>query len=36
MILTDKLKMLLDAYRKMLDQSYYKSKDIGDMLKLLP
>ena len=28
--------ILLDGYRKMLDQSYYKSKDLGDMLKFLP
>ena len=28
--------MLLDGYRKMFDQSICKSKDLGDMLRLLP
>jgi hypothetical protein len=31
-----KLTILLDGYRKMFDQSLYKSKDFGDMLKFLP
>ena len=31
-----KIKMLLDGYRKMFDQSICKSKDLGDMLRLLP
>jgi hypothetical protein len=29
-------KILLDGYRKMLDQSFSKSKDLGDMLRFLP
>ena len=29
-------KIQLDAYRKMSDQSFSKSKDLGDMLRLLP
>jgi hypothetical protein len=28
--------ILLDGYRKMLDQSFSKSKDFGDMLRFLP
>ena len=32
----DEFKMLFDAFRKMLDQSYYKSKDLADMLRFLP
>jgi len=31
-----KLKILLEGYRKMFDQSFSKSKDLGDMLKFLP
>ena len=31
-----KIAMLLDEYRKMFDQSICKSKDLGDMLRLLP
>jgi hypothetical protein len=31
-----KFKILLDGYRKMFDQSFSKSKDLGDMLKFLP
>ena len=31
-----KIKTLLDGYRKMFDQSICKSKDLGDMLRLLP
>ena len=27
---------MLDGYRKMFDQSLFKSKDLGDMLRLLP
>ena len=30
------LEALLDEYRKMLDQSLSKSKDLGDILRLLP
>ena len=29
-------KILFDGYRKMLDQSLSKSKDLGDMLRFLP
>ena len=32
----DKIKMLLDGYRKMFDQSICKSKDLGDILRFLP
>ena len=32
----DKFKILLDGYRKMLDQSFSRSKDLGDMLRFLP
>ena len=35
-MIRDEFKMLFDAFRKMLDQSYYKSKDFGDMLRFLP
>ena len=31
-----KFMILFDGYRKMLDQSFSKSKDLGDMLRLLP
>ena len=31
-----KFKILFEGYRKMLDQSFSKSKDLGDMLKFLP
>ena len=31
-----KFKILLDEYRKMLDQLFSKSKDLGDMLRFLP
>jgi hypothetical protein len=31
-----KLKILLEGYRKMFDQSFSKSKDLVDMLKSLP
>jgi hypothetical protein len=30
------IKMLLDGYRKMLDQSFSKSKDFADVVKFLP
>jgi hypothetical protein len=30
------LKILFDGYRKMFDQSLFKSKDLGDMLRSLP
>ena len=35
-ILRDKFKILFDGYRKMIDQSFSKSKELGDMLKFLP
>jgi hypothetical protein len=31
-----RFKILFDAYRNMVDQSYFKSKDLGDMLRFLP
>ena len=31
-----KFKILFDGYRKVLDQSFSKSKDLGDMLRFLP
>ena len=31
-----KFEILFDAYRKMLDQSFSKSKDFGDILRFLP
>ena len=31
-----KFKILLDGYQKMFDQSFSKSKELGDMLRLLP
>ena len=31
-----KFKILFNGYRKMLDQSLSKSKDLGDMLRFLP
>ena len=31
-----KLKRLFDGYRKMIDHSFSKSKDLGDLLRLLP
>ena len=31
-----KLKILLEGYRKLLDQSLLNSKDLHDMLRLLP
>ena len=31
-----KIVVLLDGYRKMFDQSICKSKDLGDILRLLP
>ena len=31
-----KIKILIDGYRKMFDQSFSKSKDLGDMLRFLP
>ena len=27
---------MLDGYQEMFDQSFYKSKDLGDILKFLP
>ena len=33
---TAKIKILLDGYRKILDQSFLKSKDLGVMLRSLP
>ena len=35
-ILKDKFKILYDGYRKTFDQSLSNSKDLGDMLRLLP
>ena len=32
----DKFKILYDGYRKTFDQSLSNSKDLGDMLRLLP
>ena len=34
-ILRDKMEILLYGYRKMIDQSFLKFKDLGDMLRLL-
>ena len=34
--ITAKFKILFDGYRKMLDHSFSKSKDLGDMLEFLP
>ena len=31
-----KFKISFDGYRKMIDQSFFKSKDLGDMLRFLP
>ena len=31
-----KFKILFDGYRKMFDQSFSKSKDLGDVLRFLP
>ena len=31
-----KFKIVFDGYRKMLDQSFTKSKDLGDTLRFLP
>ena len=31
-----KFKILFDGYRRMFDQSFSKSKDLGDMLRFLP
>jgi hypothetical protein len=31
-----KFKILFDGYRKMFDQSFSKSKDLGDMIRFLP
>ena len=35
-VLRDKFKILFDGYRRMIDQSFSKSKDLGDMLRFLP
>ena len=32
----DKFKILFDGYRKMIDQSLLKSKELGDLLRFLP
>ena len=32
----ERFKKLFDGYRKMIDQSFSKSKDLGDMLRSLP
>ena len=34
--LRDKFSMLIDGYQKMVDHSFSKSKDLGDMLSFLP
>jgi hypothetical protein len=34
--LIDKFKILFDGYRKMFDQSFSKSKELGDLLRFLP
>ena len=34
--ISSKFKILVDGYRKMFDQSFSNSKDLGDMLKFLP
>ena len=34
--LRDKFKMLFNGFRKMIDQSFSKSNDLGDMLRFLP
>ena len=31
-----KIKIMFDGYRKMFDQSFSKSKDLGDVLRFLP
>ena len=33
---SDRYKMMFDGYRKMIDQSLSKSKDLGDILRFLP
>ena len=33
---SDRLQTLFDGYRKMIDQSFSKSKDLGDILRFLP
>ena len=35
-ILRDKLLILFNGYRKMIEHSFSKSKDLGDMLRFLP
>ena len=32
----DRFKKVFDGYRKMIDQSFSKSKDLGDILRFLP
>ena len=32
----DRFKIMFDGYRKKIDQSFSKSKDLGDILRLLP
>ena len=32
----DRFKIMFDGYRKMIDQSFSKSKDLGDILRFLP
>ena len=34
--LRDKFSILFDGYQKMVDHSFSKSKDLGDMLRFLP
>ena len=33
---SDRFEIMFDGYRKMTDQSFSKSKDLGDILRLLP
>ena len=33
---SDRYEILFDGYRKMIDQSFSRSKDLGDMLRFLP
>jgi hypothetical protein len=35
-LIRPKIKSLVDGYRKMFDQSFSKSKDLGDMVRFLP
>ena len=35
-LIRPKLRILIDGYRKMFDQSFSKSKDLGELLRFLP